>query len=488
MDGSTSALLGTRYPNLARNTIDYWLTPGEPRMTAATIAEAWRTAPVLPGATLSLYVHVPFCGQRCRFCAFSGGNAPTTKHLDRYVRLLALQLQDLVARCPMAGRPIRAVNIGGGSPDLLGPAIVPLLHAVQRLPGYDDDTELAVEMTASTTPRAFVDALVAHGVHKASLGIQSRDPSVRGFMRQPRSTVHVDRLLGWLAGRVPIVNVDLITGLPGQTLASVEADVRALVDDPRVSAISSYLLTPAAAPSLLAAAGDGTIPNPPPAIDQALMRLATYGAFRRAGWVRRGTNTYVDPARCTDADLERLAGHECIGAGHYEAFLVGAGPQAVSSVPGARVENIVDVAKWCDAIERGDDPFFLTKCSTTHQRDMALWTFPLRFEGLPAARLRAMEATGVLSSGQRQTLQDFEHEGLVHRGTHGLSLTLLGEVFMGHLVRDLKSDASRRAVDAHVAQGRFLAAAVVDGRARDDNRLNNRQVALRLVGESPTRP
>ncbi len=450
-------------------------------MTAAVIEEALREAPILPGASLSLYIHVPFCAQSCRFCAFSGGNSLDTRLAERYAALLVAQLTDLVDRCPMRGQPIHAVNIGGGSPDLLGRRIDTVLDAVQRLPGFSEDTEVAVEVTASTTRPEFVEVLCSHQVDKLSFGVQSLDPDVRRFMRQPKSTKHIGRLLNWIDGRIPIVNADLITGLPGQTLATVEADIGELMREPRINAISSYLLTMAAAPSLVAATTAGTIPPPPPPLQQALMRLSSYGAFRRAGWVRRGTNTYVDPRRVRDADVERMAGHECIGAGHYEAFLLGVGPQAVSCVPGARIENIVDVAHWCNAVERGDNPFYLPKCSTEHQRDMALWVFPLRWEGLPEERWRRLAASSVLSQAQLEKFDMFKREGFIESREDGYALSVLGEVFMGHLVRELKTAWGQRALDAYVDEGRALGFAAATDQAEDCNRLNNRQLSQAIL-------
>jgi oxygen-independent coproporphyrinogen-3 oxidase len=476
-----ASLLGTRYRALASNTIDYWMLADDPAMTAAAALAAFQAAPVLPAATLSLYIHVPFCAQRCRFCAFSGGNSPDTKLADRYATLLVAQLHALLRRCPMHGHPIRAVNIGGGSPDLLGPRIDTVLAAVRRLPGFSDDTELAVELTLSTVRPPFLDMLAEHGVTKVSFGVQSTDHAVRGWMRQPRSLEPLDRALQWMDGRFPVVNADLITGMPGQSLASVEEDLERLMTMPGINAISSYLLTAGAAPSLLAATAAGTIPAAPDPLAQALMRLATIGGFRRARWVRRGTNTYVDPRRVPERELARMAGNECIGASHYEAFLLGVGPQAVTSVPGARIENVVDVAQWCDLVEAGAAPFFAPKCATIHQRDMALWTFPLRWEGLPASRMADMLAAGACTEAQLATLAALEQEGLVHARAGGYCLSLLGEVFMGQLVRDLKGESARRVIDDYIAEGAALAAAVVQGRASDGYRINNRQLPHLVV-------
>jgi oxygen-independent coproporphyrinogen-3 oxidase len=211
------------------------------------------------------------------------------------------------------------------------------------------------------------------------------------------------------------------------------------------------------------------------------MRLETYGAFRRAGWVRRGTNTYVDPRRIPAPALARMAGDECIGAPSYETFLLGVGPQAVSSLPGLRLENLVDVGAWSEAVKRDQLPVCVSKCSTVHQRDMALWTFPLRWEGLSRARWDAMLRDDALTPGQQHAFAALQHEGLIIASEDGFSLSLLGEVFMGQLVRDLKSDSGRAAVDAYISEGEALGHAAAQGDAPEGNRLNNRQHASRWL-------
>ncbi|MEM6294346.1 MAG: radical SAM protein [Myxococcota bacterium] len=481
MTDERTALLGTRYDELARNTIDYWMQPDTLALSEQRLRTAIETAPVLPGASLRLYLHVPYCAQQCRFCAFSGGNSLDWKEAEQYAALLVQQLRDTVQRTPMAGQPIRSINIGGGSPDLLGASIEPVLEVIRALPGFDANTEVGVEFTLATVKKAFLDRLVAHGVSKVSFGVQSLDPVVRTHARQPKTLKHLERVLDWIDGRIRVVNADLITGLPGQTRAGVAADLEQLIADPRVTAISSYLLTVGAAPALVGAIDAGTVPNVPPPLEQALMRLETYGAFRRAGWVRRGTNTYVDPRSVPSDALARMAGDECIGAASYETYLLGVGPQAVSSLPGVRLENLVDVGAWTEAVQRGRLGVCVSKCSTAHQRDMALWTFPLRWEGLPRAQWERMQP--FLSPAQVRTFEALRHEGLIVTADDGFSLSLLGEVFMGQLVRDLKGQAGRQAVDAYIAEGEALGHALARGSAPKGNALNDRQQATRWLRE-----
>ncbi|MEO0478841.1 MAG: radical SAM protein [Planctomycetota bacterium] len=478
---ASPGLFHTRYTSVARNTIDYWMLPDDPSMTVERVERAIENTPALDDASLQLYVHVPFCAQRCRFCAFSGGNSLEFDVAERYSRLLVEQMRHYVGRIAISGRAVRSVHLGGGSPDLLGPHARTVLRGIRDLPGVTDETEIAVEFTASTVTEEFLDTLVEHEVTKASFGVQSVDPRVRRAMRQPPTMRHVEQALRWIDGRIPIVNADLITGMPGQDLSTVNRDLRAMLEEPRIHGISSYLLTSSAAPSLVAAVDSGEVPEPPSPAIQAAMRLHTYSTLQREGWIRRGTNTYLDPSRIAPEVFTRVSGNECIGGGDYESFLLGIGAQAVGNLPGVRVENLVDVNAWCDAVESGAPPWHAAKCATEHQRDTALWVMPLRWEGLPRRRFERMLHAGVLSQRQLRTLEDLTREGLLVETAEGYELSILGEVFMGHLVRDLKSPDARRAVDHYADEGDALGSAIASGALPDANIANDRQRAPRQL-------
>ena len=158
----TTGLFNTRYATMAANTIDYWMLPDDDRVTSGDVLSALERAPVLDEATLQIYIHVPFCAQRCRFCAFSGGNSLDFREAERYARLVVEQLRSLLDLTRIKGRPIRSVNIGGGSPDLLNGHVGHVLRAVHDLPGCSRDTEISVELTLSTARPEFIEELVRY--------------------------------------------------------------------------------------------------------------------------------------------------------------------------------------------------------------------------------------------------------------------------------------------------------------------------------------
>lgn len=471
-------LLNSRFSSLAHNTIDYWMVPDEQGLSLNDIESVLVNTKTDKDSSVSLYLHVPFCAQSCNFCAFSGGNSVQfKKESEKYAVLLSEQLITQINRLNLKDHKIRAVNIGGGSPNLLYGHIGRVLRTVRDLPGVTDKTEISVECEMSTTTQEFINQLVEYEVTKLSFGIQTLNETVRSYLQGPKVLSHVGKVLGWVKDRIPVINADLMTCLPGQNLADVDKDIKSLIEHPQINAISTYLLTLGAAPALVAKIASGHIPKQASSEEQAYMRLHSYATLRQYGWVRRGTNSYYD-ASIPDYHLEKIAGDECIGTTKYGDVLLGVGAQAISYLPGARIENIVELNEWTAAVEKGDLPFYTSKCSFAKQQDMALWLFPLRWEGLPYQQYESMLQQGVLDNKQIDTLREFINEGLIIEGMDGFELSIVGEVFMGHLVHGLKNVSSQKVIDEYIKEGFNLgksATGIQSMKHKEKNQLNNRQ-------------
>lgn len=120
----------------------------------------------------------------------------------------------------------------------------------------------------------------------------------------------------------------------------------------------------------------------------------------------------------------------------------------------------------------------LRKSAQANQRDMSLWTFPLFYQGLAKSRLQAMISSGDVSNEQVSTLRDLVAEGLIVERANGYKLSILGEVFMGHIVRLLKKPEGQKVLDAYISEGYAIGNAILQGKITQDNEANDRQTVI----------
>jgi oxygen-independent coproporphyrinogen-3 oxidase len=183
---------------------------------------------------LGLYVSIPFCRSKCTYCNFASGVYPASDHA-RYVDRL---IEDLNASSGWAHEngvelpsTVDSVYLGGGTPSLLAPELIAKLFAAMRAEfTFTPDCEITMECAPGQLPSATIEAMVAVGVNRVSLGVQSfidREAQVSGRLHN-RAIVEDDiaRLRG--AG-IANINVDLIAGLAGQTHESWDESLDTLI-------------------------------------------------------------------------------------------------------------------------------------------------------------------------------------------------------------------------------------------------------------------
>ena len=196
--------------------------------------------------TLGIYISIPFCRSKCTYCNFASGVYPASDHA-RYVSRL---VENLRAARPWAEQMraelphrVDTVYLGGGTPSLLAPELIARLFVALRAEfDLDPDAEITVECAPGQLGDETLDALVAAGVNRVSLGAQSfidREAAVSGRLHS-RAAVLNDIARLRAAGIVNL-NVDLIAGLAGQTLASWDESLAVLADS-GVPHASVYML------------------------------------------------------------------------------------------------------------------------------------------------------------------------------------------------------------------------------------------------------
>jgi len=184
------------------------------------------TAPPAP-PPLSLYVHMPWCVRKCPYCDFNSHAAPAQIPQRGYVEAL---LQDLESDLPdVRGRSLDSIFFGGGTPSLFAPEeIGRLLEGVRARIDFDPDIEISLEANPGTIEHGRFASYRAAGVNRVSLGAQSFEQAhLQALGRIHDSGDIVRAVEELLSAGIGNFNLDLMYGLPGQTLAQALADLEA---------------------------------------------------------------------------------------------------------------------------------------------------------------------------------------------------------------------------------------------------------------------
>jgi putative oxygen-independent coproporphyrinogen III oxidase len=191
---------------------------------------------------LSLYVHIPWCIRKCPYCDFNSHQIGEDIPEAEYVAALR---QDLQQDLPLVqGRKLRSIFFGGGTPSVFtAPAIHNILVAAEQLVGFEPDIEITLEANPGTFEQERFSDFRAAGVNRLSIGIQSfndRQLQLLGRIHgreQALRAVKIARAAGFNN-----INLDIMHGLPQQSLADALADVQqALALEP--DHLSWYQLT-----------------------------------------------------------------------------------------------------------------------------------------------------------------------------------------------------------------------------------------------------
>ena len=178
---------------------------------------------------LSLYIHVPWCVRKCPYCDFNSHEAKSGLPEQEYVAAL---IRDLELALPQIwGRKVYTVFIGGGTPSLLSAqAVEKILAAVRMLLPLDINAEITLEANPGTVEAEKFAGFRSAGVNRLSLGIQSFNDAHLKTLGRIHDANEARRAIEIAQRHFDNINLDLMYGLPQQTLAQAEQDVRTALE------------------------------------------------------------------------------------------------------------------------------------------------------------------------------------------------------------------------------------------------------------------
>lgn len=309
---------------------------------------------------LSLYIHVPFCMSPCFYCGCNRIITRDTARGEVYLARLYREIE-LTSALFDRDREVIQLHFGGGTPNFL--SSVQLAEAVDVLRGHfrfsaADNRDLSIELDPRFLKPDDVRQLAAAGFNRASLGVQDFDPAVQEAVNRIQG---VDETLAIIEAcrthGLRSVNVDLIYGLPKQSLEGFARTLDAVI---------------AARPSRLAVYGYAHLPAmfkaqrqlnaedlPSPELKLQLLSLAIE-KLTAAGYVYIGMDHFALP----DDDLALAQQHGSLHRNfmgyttHADTDLVGMGMSAISHIGDSFSQNPRDLPSWQTALDQGHLPLF----------------------------------------------------------------------------------------------------------------------------------
>ncbi len=181
---------------------------------------------------LGLYLHIPFCRKRCKFCYFRVYTDKNGGDVERYVAGLSREIE-LVSRLPvMGGRPFRFVYFGGGTPSFLsGKQLTSLVDRLRQNINWDQAEEVTFECEPGTLSQPKLETLRELGITRLSLGVENFGDEVLESNGRAHLSAEVYKAWDWIqALDFPNTNIDLIAGMVGETWDNWRDSVRRTIE------------------------------------------------------------------------------------------------------------------------------------------------------------------------------------------------------------------------------------------------------------------
>lgn len=298
---------------------------------------------------LNVYIHLPYCIQRCAYCHYKTTTLRTTQleEIDRYVGSLCREIEIATERFQLRERPAISVYFGGGTPSLLNPDnINRIMQALRRyLTLADPEINFEAEPVSLTSRKA--EILRNHGVNRINVGIQSFcDDVVFRAGRRDTEKQALDAIETALATGA-VVNIDLISGLEGETPETWAYSVRRAIET-RAPSVTVYKLEIYANTEYYARLRRQNISLPSDDEELAYARHALE-AFTRAGYVPVNFFTFTRGVQY----MQRHTTTKWQGVDVY-AF----GASAFGSLGNWAYQNTNDLQRYTELVEAGELPLF----------------------------------------------------------------------------------------------------------------------------------
>lgn len=302
---------------------------------------------------VSLYLHIPFCRSLCLYCGCHTAITNRQDRINNYLDALRAELK-LVQTHLKRKQPVSRIHFGGGTPNILtAKQFTQLMRDINECFALNQNTEIAIECDPRVLTEEFVVALAANGVKRASLGVQDVDMDVQAAIGREQSFEQVAQSVAWFRKHgINRINLDLIYGLPRQTVAGVTQTAETcLALKPDRIALFSYAHVPQIKPQQKVLEIHGL----PDKADALQLEQAMRDVLVGAGYKEVGMDHFALPDDALTRSMENGTLHR-----NFQGYtddtsnvLIGFGASSLSQIEGNFFQNEKDISKFQQCIFQG---------------------------------------------------------------------------------------------------------------------------------------
>jgi oxygen-independent coproporphyrinogen III oxidase len=385
---------------------------------------------------LSLYFHIPFCQSPCYFC---GCNVVISNNKDIAIPYLEYLVRDIKQTASLldTNRKVSQIHWGGGTPNYLNMKQVEhLLKNITKNFNIDSDAEISIEINPRHVNKDYIFFLRDIGFNRISFGIQDFNPQVQAAVNRVQPEEMLFNVMEWIRkAEFESVNVDLIYGLPYQTLHSFEKTVQKTIElDPDRIAVFNFAYVPWVKP-VQKNISQETLPTPQEKLDIIKMTIdeLTNNQYLFIGMDHFAKfDDELAIAQQNGTLWRNFQGYTT----NAQAELIGFGATSISMLQEAYAQNHKKLKDYYQAIDAGLLP--ICKGFTLNQDDMIRRDTIMCIMAGGKLDKEYIEAKYNISfddyfAAELQTLKLLEADGLVNLFPKQINITEIGRLLVRNI-------------------------------------------------------
>lgn len=335
-----------------------------------------------PDTKLGLYLHIPFCRKRCKFCYFRVYTDKNANDIETYLSALSKEIDLYADRPGLQGRQFEFVYFGGGTPSYLSNAqLERLIERINVRWRWDAAKEVTFECEPGTLKESKLETIKKIGVTRLSLGVEHFDDEILSNNGRAHKSPEILRAWDWIRTvGFPQVNIDLIAGMLGETEDKWKACVEKAVALDADSVTIYQMEVPYNTGIAKDAREHGGVSEVASWAQKRAWVDYAFKQFEAAGYVVSSGYTLVKPSR--------HAGFVYRDSLWRGADLVATGVASFGHFQGVHYQNLDKWETYIDAIDRGELPINRALPVDDHQRLIREMILLLKTGKLDAAYFR----------------------------------------------------------------------------------------------------